>query len=320
MKKTRPLAVTYLRRLFLWGLILLPMSYLSDCVLDAVLFGEGNVVEQLFNPGAHELAIRMLFATFIIAGIFLGGHYLARMARTERLLRQRNEDLLLANQELEEFSFTLSHDLRNMLGKMYASASLLKEQCQTIQDEKARFLIDKIAAASDQMESQVEALLNLAMIASGDLNRADVELSRLAREITGAVLSEQENNRYTLNIQERMYAECDAKLMGLALKSLFSNALKFIPKDRQGVIDFGQITRQGETIFFLRDNGIGFDEERARHLFDPYSQPENVDELSGSGIGLATVQRVIHRHGGRVWAEGVPDAGATFFFTLRPKN
>ncbi len=319
MKKTKTVAKKYLRTFLVYGLLMLPLAYLSDCVLGAILFGHGTLSEQFFAPSNQVLAIRLLFGVFILAVTSLGASLLAKTARVEMLLRSRNEDLLLANQELEEFSFTLSHDLRNMLTRMYASAGLLKEQCQHIDDERVRFLIENISVSSDQMETQVEALLNLATIASGDLNRTDLYLDELARDITDSLMAVQAHGRITLNITPKMHDNCDAKLLRLALKSLFSNALKFIPNNRQGVITFSRIKRQGETVYFVQDNGIGFDSELADKIFDVYRQPSATDELPGSGIGLATVRRVIQRHGGRVWAEGVPDAGATFYFTLKPK-
>jgi light-regulated signal transduction histidine kinase (bacteriophytochrome) len=304
------------RQLLLWGFLMLPFAYLADSVLDAIIFGERSLWSQLLYPDFHELAIRLLFSIFIMAAIGLGLHHLSRVARIEKVFRHRNEDLALANLELEQFNLSLAGDLRNSLTDLCASLALLKAQCSEQQDEKTRFLSEKVYTISETLEAQIGPMMKLAAIASGDLQRENVKLDALVLGITDDLLSTYTKSHIDVKVQSDLSAWCDPKLMHLALENLLSNALKFIPGERPCQIEFGRLKQQQKTVFYLRDNGVGFDEEQATHIFDTFHKPDDQQNLTSREISLAAVRRVIKRHGGEIWAEGEPDIGATFYFTL----
>jgi signal transduction histidine kinase len=164
------------------------LAFFVDSILNGVLFGGCSHWQQLVAPTNHQITIGILFSIFILAAVIVGAQLLWKVAGLESRLPQRSEDLLIATQELEEFSYTLSHDLRNMLTKRYASVDLLREQCQHISDKRVKFLIENISTSSDTMERQIETLLNLAMIPSGAFNRLEEHLDRIAHDITDTLV------------------------------------------------------------------------------------------------------------------------------------
>ena len=308
----------YSKQLFFCTLVLLPLSYLADCALDAFFFGEETLTRQIFHPTAHEVAIRLLFSTFIIIIFLLALHYLRKSTQLERALRKRNEELNLNNQELEAFNYALSHDLRNSLTIIYTSMEMLRDHCQLGKHQQCHFLLSTICKYSEKMESQIESMLMLATASREPLQTEMLSLDRLAREIADELLHARGKKRPTFKIAENLQANGNRNLIRMALENLFSNALKFIPPEREGVIEFDRKQLAGETVFSIRDNGIGFDNKQAEHIFEAFTRLPEASSLPGTGIGLATVRRIIERHGGRVWAEGTPGQGATFYFTLAP--
>lgn len=310
----------YSKQFFLCALLLLPLAYLADCALDAFVFGGAPLSRQIFHPTAHELALRGLFIAFLLLISALALYFLRKSTRLEMTLRQRNEELILSNQELEAFNYALAHDLRNSLTIIYTSMEMLRDHYQVGKNKECHFLLSTICRYSEKMETQIEGMLLLATSRSGKLQTKNVPLDQLAREITADMLPAQAEHRPILKFGEDLQARCNQNLIRMALENLFSNAFKFIPAERQGVIEFDQMQQDGQTVFFIRDNGIGFENRQAEILFEPFSRLPEAKALSGTGIGLATVRRIIERHGGKIWAEGVPGQGATFFFTLPPAD
>ncbi len=306
----------YSKQLLFCALLLLPLTYVADCLLDALLFNQGPLFRQILHPTAHELAIRGLFSFVILFITLLAIHFLRKSTQLERSLRKRNEELLLSNQELEAFNYALAHDLRNSLTIIYTSMEMLRDHCQLGQHKQCHFLLSTICSYSEQMETQIESMLLLATSGTGNLHRENVMLDQLAREITDELLPSHGKQRPTFKYGKNLQAFCNRNLIRMALRNLFSNAIKFIPEGRNGVIEFDQIVQNGQTVFFLRDNGIGFADNQAEALFEAFTRLPEASSLPGAGIGLATVRRIIARHGGKIWAQGSPDQGATFYFTL----
>lgn len=243
--------------------------------------------------------------------------------KTEERINKLNEDLLRraleltsANKELEAFSYSLSHDLRSPLTRIYASGQALDDGYAAEMDEKGRFLIRNICEGSEQMERLVEAMLVLSRVTMSELVEEETDLSALALNITIDLRLEDPHRQVELLIAPGMKAFCDPNLMKVALENLLANAWKFTQKSRNPRIEFGMTQSRGDNAFFIRDNGAGFDMANADKLFQPFKRLHNPKDFPGTGIGLATVQRVIQRHGGQVWGEGKPEAGATFYFTL----
>lgn len=313
-----PSAITrnYSKQLFFFALLLLPLAYVADCALDALIFGEETLTRQLFQPTLHEVAIRGLFSFFIALIVVLALYYLRRSTQLERSLRERNEKLNLTNQELEAFNYAVSHDLRNSLTIIYTSMEMLRDHCQLGKNPQCHFLLSTICKHSEKMETQLESMLTLASASRQSLPKGEVLLDELAVEIEADLAQAYRRKHPAFTIAKGLSATCNRNLMRLALENLLGNAIKFIPEGRTAQVEFGCLRENGETRFFVRDNGIGFEPTRAEQLFEAYTRLPEAGSLPGMGIGLATVRRIIERHGGKVWAESTPGEGSTFYFTL----
>ncbi|MGK2907602.1 MAG: sensor histidine kinase [Desulfuromonadales bacterium] len=302
-------------RLFLWGLLLIPSAFIADAVLAAVLFGQGSLGEQLFSPSYHELAIRVLFSIFILAAIYLGMHYLANTAQKEGTLQRSNRDLELIRQDFEEFHDDLLRQLRNTSAQLVTSVELLKAQCNHDVGEKARFCLENVCNSSDRLNDQLEIGLALTGLPFGEPQRTLVKLDTLAFDVAEELKNRRKDRQIVFKVQPWMTAWCDEKMLRQVIYNLFSNAMDFIPHSRQGQIELGMFHRNSQKVFFVRDNGTGFSSAQATRLFDAFRDSSHDSDLPKSTIKLASARRIINRHGGQIWAEGIQDAGGTIFFT-----
>jgi signal transduction histidine kinase len=231
-------------------------------------------------------------------------------------LEQRAEDLSAANRELEAFSYSLSHDMRLPLTQIYAAAQLLRDGYADDLDDSGGFLIRKICEASEGMENLIEAMLVLSRTTRSEMRQDEVDLSILARKISTELLLFEPERKVEWVIPAGLSAKGDSQLLKVALKNLIENALKYTRTVSQPQIEFGMTDQQGKQVFFVQDNGVGFDMKDADKLFKPFQRLHKPNEFPGTGIGLATVQRIIHRHGGEIWGKGEKGKGAAFFFSL----
>ncbi|MHB1198245.1 MAG: PAS domain S-box protein [Polaromonas sp.] len=228
--------------------------------------------------------------------------------------------LRLANRELETFSYSVSHDLRSPLNTIDGFSQLLARQLAESGNEKVRHYLARIQAGTKQMGQLIGDLLALSQVARAQLSSEPVDLSALARSIADDLLARQGERQVALHIESGLHAEGDAGLLRVVLENLLGNAWKFSAQQARAEISVGQtLIAAGEPVFFVRDNGVGFDMAYADKLYTPFQRLHLVAEFAGTGIGLATVKRVIDRHGGRLWTESAPGRGATFYFTL-PKG
>jgi signal transduction histidine kinase len=235
--------------------------------------------------------------------------------RTEELQRT-NLRLESANRELEAFAYSVSHDLRAPLRRMDGFSGFILDDYGDRLDEKGRHFLERIRAAAQRMGHLIDDLLRLSRLTKGELRPQEIELSEMARKITEELRASSGDRQVEFIIPDGLTVFGDLRLVRVALENLLGNAFKFTAEKACAVIKVGCEESEGETAFFVRDNGAGFDMEHADKLFGPFQRLHTGDRFQGSGIGLATVQRIIHRHGGRVWAEGNVDRGATFYFTL----
>jgi PAS domain S-box-containing protein len=244
-------------------------------------------------------------------------------AELEQRVRDRTLQLEAALKELEAFSYSVSHDLRAPLRHLDGFASILKEDYGKQMDEEALHYLDRIREASQHMGHLIEALLNLSRLSRGELRRGRVDLSQLAQNVFVDLQQREPQRMVDLSIQPGLEVQADETLMRAVLENLLGNAWKFTARIEHARIEFG--CRAGASfgdsqsvspVFFVHDNGAGFDMSEASRLFNPFQRLHNPQDFPGTGIGLATVQRVISRHGGRVWAESTVGEGATFYFTL----
>jgi two-component system sensor histidine kinase/response regulator len=220
------------------------------------------------------------------------------------------------NQELESFSYAVSHDLRAPLRRIEAfSRAVLESQHERL-DADGRRYFDRIQEASRQMSQLIDDVLHLSKVSRAELRQQEVDLSALATAILERLREAEPDRRVETRIRPGVVVSGDGQLLRIALTNLLENAWKFTARRPEPRIEFGLLSAAGDNTYFVRDNGAGFDMTHADRLFDPFQRLHLPSEFPGSGIGLATVRRIIHRMGGRVWAEGMVGQGATFHFTL----
>jgi PAS domain S-box-containing protein len=234
----------------------------------------------------------------------------------ERRVQERTRELQETNRELETFSYSVSHDLRAPLRSIDGFSRLLLEETPPNLDEKVIERLHRIRAATGRMSQLIDALLDLSRLSRTEMRHERVGLSTLAARIARELERAAPERRVTFTIQPNLTATGDPRLLRVLLENLLGNAFKFTAKAPEAVIEFGSRVQNAEEVLFVKDNGVGFDMQYAGDLFVPFQRLHNKTEFEGTGIGLATVRRIVARHGGRIWAEAAPDSGATFYFTL----
>jgi PAS domain S-box-containing protein len=228
----------------------------------------------------------------------------------------RNAELEIANRELESFIYSVSHDLRAPLRSIFSFASFLEKEYSDRLDDRARDYLDRISNGSVKMSRLIEDMLHLSKVSRQEVSREGIDLSSLACSVISDLREAEPGRIVEAVIMEGLTAIADPRLMGIVLFNLLGNAWKFTAKTENARIELGAGTEEGQTVYYVRDNGAGFDPEYAARMFLPFHRLHSEDEFEGTGIGLAIVERIIQRHGGRIWAEGAPGKGATVFFTL----
>ncbi|MEX0899934.1 MAG: ATP-binding protein [Gammaproteobacteria bacterium] len=236
----------------------------------------------------------------------------------ERIL-QRTAELEQSNRELESFSYSVSHDLRSPLRAIVGFSEALQEEVPDLPPEAQR-LFERIRAATRRMAQRIDGLLNLAHVSRRPLTVQMVDLGSIAGEIIEELRQRDRDRTVTTVVEPELVARGDPKLLRAVLENLLENAWKFTGDTPRPRIEVGTVGADGETVYFVKDNGAGFDMAFADKLFAAFSRLHANDEFPGTGIGLATVQRIVQRHGGRIWAEAVPDEGAAFYFTLGERD
>ena len=220
------------------------------------------------------------------------------------------------NRELEAFSSSVSHDLRAPLRSIQGFSKWLLDDHAEQLDAQGKDYLQRVYAASQRMQRLIDDLLNLARLAGGEMRREKVDLGGLAQTIAAELSQAHPDRSVEFIITRDLAADGDPHLLQVALENLFNNAWKYSSKHRTARIEFGLTEHGGTPVFFVRDDGAGFDPSYAHKLFAPFQRLHSDSEFEGTGIGLATVQRIVHRHGGSIWAEGGVERGAAFYFTL----
>jgi PAS domain S-box-containing protein len=237
-------------------------------------------------------------------------------AQLEERVRVRTRELEAANRELEAFAYSVSHDLRAPLRSIDGFSQALEEDCGGALAPAGREHLARIRAGAQRMGELIDGLLALSRVTRVEMKLEVMDVAETAREILAELARRDRERRVEVRLPERLPATCDHRLMRSALENLLENAWKFTVHRRPGIIEVGSEPHADGIAYFVRDNGAGFDMAYAGKLFIAFQRLHKVEEYPGIGLGLANVQRIVHRHGGRVWAEARPDQGATFWFTL----
>jgi PAS domain S-box-containing protein len=238
-------------------------------------------------------------------------------AELEERVRLRTAQLEAANKELKAFSYSVAHDLRSPLAAIGGFTDALEFKAGDVLDGTSRHYVGRIRAGVKQMEDLITGLLSLTNISRTALQKSPVDLAPLARAILAQYQEQDPERSVQVEVAEALPAEGDPHLLAQVIGNLVGNAWKFTARRPRALIEVGRTdAADGHTAFFVRDNGAGFGMTYAAHMFEPFQRLHSSSEFDGNGIGLAIVHRIVTRHGGRVWAEGVPEEGACFYFTL----
>jgi signal transduction histidine kinase len=293
--------------------------WIFDVALAAVL-NHGR-----FDVGWYAGRIYGLIATSLVLMVLLVEHAVlqarliaAREAERREHLRAETKaaELLAANKDLESFSYSVSHDLRAPLRSIDGFSRVLQEDYAERLDAAGRDCTERIRRAAGRMATLIDDLLHLARVSRADLRRADIDLAALAREIVDTLRERAPDREAVFRVAENLQANGDLGLLRIALDNLLGNAWKFTSGRSPAEIEFGGRLIDGEPACYVRDNGAGFDMDRAGRLFQAFQRLHDAREFPGTGIGLAIVHRIVTKHGGRIWAESEPGRGTTFYFTL----
>jgi len=237
-------------------------------------------------------------------------------SQLEQRVAERTVQLEAANTELEAFSYSVSHDLRTPLRGIDGFSQALLEDYSGVLDEQGKDYLQRVRGASQRMAQLIDDMLKLSRVTRSDMTHEPVDLSALAHSIADELQQMQPERQMEFIIHDSLTTHGDSHLLRAALENLLGNAWKFTEQKQMPVIEFGGSETASRITYFVRDNGAGFNMAYGGKLFIPFQRLHGSREFSGTGIGLSIVQRIINRHGGRIWAEGAPDKGATFYFTL----
>jgi len=290
-----------------WEAVEIPILRV-DGQIRTVLWNSANVYD---NDGKQ-----------IIATIAQGQDITERIIAEEKvnklneILKRRASEAEVANKELEAFAYSVSHDLRAPLRAMEGFSQALLEDCSDSLNDDGKDYLKRIQSSAELMAQLIDDMLRLSRITRADMTLGNVNLSEIAQSISTKIKSNFPNRKIKFIISPGLTVKADKNLLSIVLENLFENAAKFTGKMPQARIEFGIAEKDGQAAYFVRDNGVGFDMTYANKLFKPFQRLHTVAEFPGTGVGLASVQRIIQRHGGQVWAEGKVGEGATFYFTL----
>jgi light-regulated signal transduction histidine kinase (bacteriophytochrome) len=240
--------------------------------------------------------------------------------RADVAVRQARAAAETAHRELESFSYSVAHDLRAPLRSIDGFSQALVEDCAEQLNGQGREYLRYIRESAQRMGHLIDDLLALSRVSRAELHRMRVDMSLLARSVLERLQATDRQRAVSCLIQDDVWAIGDARLLRVVLENLLGNAWKFTSKEPQARIEFGALADRQGVVYCVRDNGAGFDVTYAGKLFGVFQRLHSAEEFEGTGIGLATVQRIVRRHGGRVWAEGEVDRGASFYFTLAEEN
>jgi light-regulated signal transduction histidine kinase (bacteriophytochrome) len=234
----------------------------------------------------------------------------------EELVAERTAALSTVNKELEEFSYTISHDLRAPLRSIDGFSLALLEDCEAHLPQEAKAYLKRIRSAAQRMGQLIDEVLDLARVSRCELSKKYVDLTQLARDIIADLQVNNPARHVSITVGNDLTVKADESLVRVVLENLIDNAWKFTSRKGSAEITVDQIENEDRKVFYVKDNGVGLNMQYANKLFGPFQRLHSVDDFPGTGVGLATVHRIVQRHGGQIWVESEPNKGTTFYFTL----
>ena len=307
--------LSILLTLSLKRIILNPLGVLAT-TFNKITDSGGDLDQRLDASGKNEIS-QLCRGTNAMLDTIKAQNLALQQAKQnlESLVETRTQELNTSNKELESFSYSVSHDLRSPLRSIDGFSHAILEEYGNRLDDTGKDYLQRVRAATQRMGNLIDDMITLSRMTRSDFKREEVNLSELAADTTRSLREQQPERQVTVDITESMLASGDQHLLRIALDNLLGNAWKYTARQTSAHIEFGRQQQDGETVYYIRDNGAGFDMRYADKLFGAFQRLHG-KEYEGSGIGLATVQRIIQRHSGRIWAEGETGKGATFYFTL----
>lgn len=285
-----------------------------DTPIIFVTAGSSNDTEIIrgYAVGAVDYVLKPLVPAILRSKVAV----FVELAKNAELLRAARDSTERANKELEAFSAAVSHDLRAPLRSIDGFSQILLEEHADRLDETGQGYLRRIRASTGRMAELIDDLLELSRVTRSELVREPLDVTGMANDLLAQLQSAETSRAVELRVESGLLAEGDRSLMRVVLSNLLANAWKFTGKRARGSIEVGAMPGAGVRTFFVRDDGAGFDMCHAKRLFEPFQRLHSIADFEGTGVGLATAQRIVERHGGRIWAEGKVGAGATFYFTL----
>ena len=296
--------------------VVMPIVTLAD-VARAVSQEKNYSVRAAPSPEHDEVALLVEAFNEMLTQIQRRDDELQRgHDELEDRVAERTRELLVANRELEAFSYSVSHDLRGPVDALNGFAYVLSKEYRSRLDEKGNELVDHIRNSGKRMMLLIDDLLNLSRVTSVAMQHEPVDLCAIALSIRDELRLGAPARQVDFIIAGEGTVDGDPRLLRVVIDNLLRNAWKYTARNPDARIEFGSTNKDGNQVYFVRDNGVGFDQRSAHRLFQPFQRLHSAAEFPGNGIGLATVQRIVRKHGGDVWAESQVDKGATFFFSL----
>ncbi|MHA1366456.1 MAG: sensor histidine kinase, partial [Candidatus Heimdallarchaeota archaeon] len=298
--------------------------------ISAIFTAVTTILYKYFQWGiALNIAFNFIFMTFILTGGIVAPiekrianseeKYRSLSEHLEEKVEERTQQLALANKELESFSYSVSHDLRTPLRSIAGFAKILKDEYNIKLDKEGTDYVKRILNNTERMNELINDMLDLAQISRADFIIETVDLSKIANDVMSNLKLSLPKREIEFTVEEKIEAQGDSKLLKIVLENLLSNAIKFSKTKSKTIIRFGSTEKRDQNVFFIEDNGIGFDMQYYEKLFGLFQRLHSSSKYEGTGIGLITVKRIIERHKGEIWAESEPDKGTTFYFTLKEK-